>query len=640
MSRPGLHVPRPGALAALALLALAFAAAPARADIFSPGPLSRPHASLEGLANCTKCHEAGEQLSQHHCLECHKELNASLVQNRGFHGRMKREERTCEKCHHEHQGRDFKLVDWGAAGKKGFDHKKTGYALEGKHAKADCAKCHDPRLITDASVRAVLEKGRASQLGAPTACVACHVDEHRGQLGQPGQDCAKCHGLVTWKPTTFKHEAAAYKLDGKHLKVACLKCHPDQASAALGDPGPKVPAVRPALQALYKPIPFQQCFDCHKKDPHQGRFGQACQSCHTTADWKAVHGAAKEKVFHDKTRYPLRGAHLQVRCEACHGPYAGQAAVYRGVPFGQCTDCHFDAHLGQLAEALLPGAAAAGPRVAKPLPGKVGEAWPEATAPATPAAKTCDRCHTLEAWLPVRYELEDHQQLAFKLEGAHKVVACAGCHPKDPRLEAKVPAAVRAKLEARKRPVKPSLALLDLPRAAKDCRACHRDPHAGQFQPRLDKEGCTGCHVVETFKKARFDHAKDSRFPLTGKHEKAACASCHKPGDTGVIRYKPLPVACAGCHADVHAGQLAVKGVTDCARCHDSASWKEKLRFDHQKDSRYKLEGKHKPLKCEQCHGLVQVAKGVELRRYKPLPVDCQACHADHHQGAFRGFKP
>jgi len=602
----------------LALLALlgAAPAGPALADIFSPGPLARPHAQLEGLANCTKCHEAGEQLSPEHCLACHKELRPTLLSGKGLHGRIPPAERDCEKCHHEHQGRDFKLVDWGAPGRKGFDHARTGYALEGKHAKADCARCHDPRLVSDVTVKAVLEKGRVSHLGAPAACGACHVDEHRGQLGPEGKDCARCHGAVTWKPARFDHAKAAYKLEGKHAKVACLKCHADQQVAA--EPaGAMIPPVRPTLAARYKPVPFQQCVDCHKKDPHQGRFGQACQSCHTPADWKAIHGSGKEKVFHEKTRYPLRGAHVQVKCEACHLLTAGQKQVYRGLAFGKCTDCHFDAHLGQLGVAAAPANLVAA------------------------GAKTCDRCHAVEGWVPVRYELEDHQQTPYKLEGAHKVVACAGCHPKDPRLEAKVPAPVRARLEALGRVVKPSLALLDLPRAAKDCRSCHRDPHGGQFQARQEKEGCTGCHVVETFKKARFDHQKDSRFKLDGKHAKAACASCHKPGDAGLIRYKPLPVACAGCHADVHAGQLAVKGATDCARCHDAANpWKEKLRFDHQKDSRYKLDGKHKPLACDKCHPVVQVAKGVEARRYRPLPLECQGCHDDHHKGAFRGFRP
>src|SRR5574342_269605 len=34
---------------------LAFAGAAAARDIFSPGPLARAHASLEGLTSCTKC---------------------------------------------------------------------------------------------------------------------------------------------------------------------------------------------------------------------------------------------------------------------------------------------------------------------------------------------------------------------------------------------------------------------------------------------------------------------------------------------------------------------------------------------------------------------------------------------------------
>jgi hypothetical protein len=99
-------------------------------------------------------------------------------------------------------------------------------------------------------------------------------------------------------------------------------------------------------------------------------------------------------------------------------------------------------------------------------------------------------------------------------------------------------------------------------------------------------------------------------------------------------------VACAGCHADVHAGQFAAKGQTDCGRCHGATSFKEGLRFDHARDSRFKLEGKHRPLACDRCHGLVTVASGVETRRYKPLPLACEGCHADFHKGAFRGYAP
>jgi hypothetical protein len=607
--------------AALALLG-ALVVTTARGDVFSPGELSRPHASLEGLSNCTKCHAAGEQLSPDNCLACHKDVAARIRSGKGLHGRIKVEERSCQLCHHEHTGRETKLVDWGTGGKKGFDHARTGFALEGKHRKPDCAKCHDARHISDPEVLQAIAKGRDSLLGTPSACAACHFDEHRAQLGA---DCQRCHSAETWKLPRFDHAKAAYKLEGKHQKVACLKCHADQPAPPAGELGPRTPPARPTLFARYKPIPFQICTDCHK-DPHLGRFGVSCAGCHGTDDWKKLRGAAKEKAFHEKTKYPLRGAHLQAACTACHGPWGKEKAVFKGMKFERCSDCHLDAHLGQLS-------------LAAPVPAPA----PAAAAGAPPVPpRSCDRCHTVEGFAPVRFELEDHEKLAYKLEGAHRAVACAACHPKDPRLEAKVPAAVKARLVSQGRPVKPSLALLKIPRAT-DCRTCHRDPHGGQFKARTDAEGCTACHGLESWKKARFDHAKDSRFPLAGKHAKAACASCHRPGPSGAVVYKPLAVTCAGCHPDIHAGQLALPGKgTDCARCHDAAGWKEKenLRFDHQRDSRFKLEGKHKPLACEKCHLPVTVGKGVTVRRYKPLPLTCEGCHADFHRGSFKGYQP
>ena len=185
----------------LALLALA-AAAPlaARAvDLLSPGELSRPHAALEGTANCTKCHPAGGKLSAESCLACHEEVRGRIAAGRGLHGRIPEAERACERCHPEHEGRDFAVVSWGKGGRAAFDHARTGTPLAGKHRKADCAKCHDPRLIADPEVKALLAKHpeRRTFLGAPVACWPCHADEHRGQVGT---DCARCHVDEVWKP--------------------------------------------------------------------------------------------------------------------------------------------------------------------------------------------------------------------------------------------------------------------------------------------------------------------------------------------------------------------------------------------------------------------------------------------------------
>jgi hypothetical protein len=627
-------------LRALLPIALLLGAGAARADVFSPGDLSRPHAALEGLANCTKCHVAGERLAPERCLECHKELAVRLEQGKGFHARIPAAERACERCHHEHQGRTFALVDWGPGGKKGFDHAKTGYELSGKHRRAECGRCHDRRLVQDPALQDLLGKQpeRVSLLGAPTACAACHFDEHRAQVGN---ECQRCHTEEAWKPAPrFLHAKSAYPLTGKHAKVACAKCHREEPEAAARTAAPaQTPPVKPAAFVRYKGLPFQRCTDCHK-DPHQGRFGAAegCTGCHSTADWKKLSGAAKERAFHEKTRYPLRGAHAAVKCEVCHGPFPGVPAKFKGIAFERCTDCHADAHVGQLARVAGQdgGAAKQGarksPSTATPVPASAS------TAPAPPP-ETCDACHAIEAWLPVRFEIDAHDRLEYRLEGAHRAVACALCHPKDPRLERRVPAAVRKELERRKRPVKVSLALLDIPKAS-DCRTCHRDPHAGQFKARLAEQGCAACHGLDSFRKPRFDHAKDSRYPLEGKHAQVACASCHRPDAAGVVRYKPLSLACASCHADPHAAQFAVRGApkgegNDCARCHLATGWKE-LRFKHAEPfTKFALDGKHAKAACERCHPTVKVA-GADVRRYRPLATSCEGCHEDFHKGAFR----
>ena len=174
-----------------------------------------------------------------------------------------------------------------------------------------------------------------------------------------------------------------------------------------------------------------------------------------------------------------------------------------------------------------------------------------------------------------------------------------------------------------------------------DCRTCHKDPHRGQFDARLKEKGCEACHSGTGWRALRFDHARDSKYPLTGRHAKAACGSCHRPEAEGLVRYRPLATACGACHADPHAGQFAAAGGSDCARCHETEAWKKPLKFAHREPfTKFTLEGKHKPLACEKCHPEVAVAAGVKARRYKPLPTACEGCHADFHKGAFRGYAP
>ena len=112
-----------GARLALGVLLLVVAAPrSAAAQFFSPGPLARPHAALEGLETCTKCHEEQKGLSARLCLDCHTELAPRIAKGAGFHGRLpaaKRQE--CQACHPDHRGLDFEMVEWEGSRDK-FDH--------------------------------------------------------------------------------------------------------------------------------------------------------------------------------------------------------------------------------------------------------------------------------------------------------------------------------------------------------------------------------------------------------------------------------------------------------------------------------------------------------------------------------------
>lgn len=583
--------------AAWAVLAcLAAAPALAQGSLFSPGELSKAHAGLEGLSQCTKCHPAGGQLDQQTCLTCHTELQPRLGKGLGLHGRIPTEKRACEGCHSEHKGVGFALVDWGAGGQKGFNHLRAGWPLKGKHQEVKCLDCHEKRLILSAPVKKLqAEKRPQTLLGLGTACADCHFDDHRGQLKQ---DCDYCHVEKDWKPAPgFNHDETEYPLRGKHKKVKCAGCHDaEKDGEAHGFPKPTT-----ELFLRFAPVEHRTCLDCHK-DFHDGKFGPRCQSCHTVEGWHLIRNAATDLAFHQKTDFPLKGAHLDVACKACHGGYPGVKSKFKGVPHATCASCHADAHEGQLS-----------------TNGK---------------GPDCATCHDEQSFLPARYGMSEHAKSRYPLEGAHQVVACASCHPATPALKARVPKPVLVDLRRRHLQELFSLAALDVAKPLERCESCHADVHQGQFKD----QPCTRCHQVASFASVRFDHRQDSRFPLEGAHAKVACEKCHyAPSATEAVRYKPLATQCKGCHLDVHAGQFGAK---PCERCHQNESWKA-LTFQHQPPfTTFLLDGQHAKARCEACHRPVTVASGVKATQYRPLPTTCEGCHSDFHKGEFAGFEP
>jgi hypothetical protein len=174
-----------------------------------------------------------------------------------------------------------------------------------------------------------------------------------------------------------------------------------------------------------------------------------------------------------------------------------------------------------------------------------------------------------------------------------------------------------------------------------NCRACHTDLHRGAFdKPDLAAEidgraDCLRCHTTERFDVLvddTFDHELWTGYPLAGAHADVKCAQCHTPSRAPDEQGRTFAWAkgrdCQSCHQDPHLGQFGGPEEIDCARCHNVADSFQKLSFDHQTDSRFKLDGIHLRLDCAKCHRTYNLQNGGQVVRYKPLGTKCGDCHS------------
>lgn len=598
-------------------------------SLISPGRLARPHADLEGLANCTRCHEQGKKVVADKCLSCHKPVADRIARQVGVHRAVKDD---CVTCHVEHAGVDGELRPFD---QKAFDHARaTGFPLDGRHSGAavTCASCHKAR----------------SFLTASPSCASCHTDVHKGSFGK---NCASCHsakGSFKNLGGQFDHTKAAFQLVGAHRSVPCASCH---------------------VAGTFKGVKFASCTDCHK-DPHRQTFGVTCTACHTNESWRT------RKVDHTRTAFQLVGRHVAADCAACHKqpamkvkPRADTCAachvdVHRGTFKQDCKSCHsesgftkapFDHTKTRFAltgkhEALACTAchSAAGDRSGAPAAARVASQGPQRrpTAPQPQVRNAvdfrglktecsschrdvhvgelggaCESCHTTSAFRIANYV---HPRYPEFFAGRHAPLACAQCHRNAaPAAPVRTPAV--------------SFTRVTFKNTTTQCAGCHDDVHLGQEGAR-----CETCHSVQVarFAVAAFQHAKTS-FQLTGRHEKIECAACHKretgsfPAKVGTaVRFKGLAATCAGCHQDVHLGQIAKA----CDACHATTSFKL-LRYKHQSLSLVAsgfFSGRHAMPTCQACHRTTTAdfpsGRGTAIQ----FNVDtrCVTCHTDVHRGS------
>ncbi|MHB8852387.1 MAG: cytochrome C [Ignavibacteriaceae bacterium] len=341
--------------------------------------LSGAHTKVE----CVKCHiketlnlkpfQKFVGLQFRNCTPCHQDVH------KGQFGE------NCIKCHNVES---FKIMN-----KNTFDHSKTRFPLEGAHQRVSCVDCHGENLlskpkfakctdchkdahfdeftvnnvVTDCkechdifSFKTTLftirehNKAKLPLTGAHLAvscqschyktnlkqwhfrnigikCIDCHENVHGTELTEkfmPDNRCESCHVTDDWKKIHFDHDLTNFKLSGKHSSVSCRDCHEEKNESG---------KISFRFASLHL-----NCTTCHN-DVHFGQFNSnkigskpICENCHGYDNWKPI------KFDHEKSDFPLKGAHEKVSCSSCHKKVTenGNVFIQYILKDFKCASCH------------------------------------------------------------------------------------------------------------------------------------------------------------------------------------------------------------------------------------------------------------------------------------------------------------
>lgn len=362
------------------------------------------------------------------------------------------------------------------------------------------------------------------------------------------------------------------------------------------------------------------CLDCHEKvaadvDKQQGFHGKSpqakqkpCKECHTEHEGRAfkIVQLNEKKFNHKLTDYPLLGGHKKAKCAQCHNPEKKRRDTptlcfschkkdepHKGNLGETCQDCHNVFTWSQIAfdhevtkfplrgkHAQTECKACHQDEIYKDLPGQCVDCHQKDDSHKGKNGTQCQDCHQPAGWDEILF---DHQtRTGFALLGQHKKIDCAACHTVS----------------------------LTKPKLKTSCYSCHRkdDVHKG-----FNGSQCQDCHNNIDWRQSKFDHGRETKFPLRGAHRQLVCADCH---------IKPVTVAlpgmaCIDCHRqdDPHEGSQG----EDCASCHNEVAWNKNTQFDHD-FTNFPLLAKHKQAQCDDCH---------KSKNFALAPTECVACHEE-----------
>ncbi len=191
-------------------------------------PIKEKHSTVL----CAKCHIPNKLLEKNPlCRDCHEDKH----QNQFYtDGRWK----DCSPCHQE--------TGWMPSYFSFADHDRSQFQLAGAHQAIPCMLCHQVPEDSLLTVR---------YSGIDRLCSSCHKDTHNNQFSVQilQNDCTTCHTTTEWKISPFDHSQTRYPLDGKHINVACEKCHKLEDVVLNG-------AISSVIR--YRPL-GSECIDCH-----------------------------------------------------------------------------------------------------------------------------------------------------------------------------------------------------------------------------------------------------------------------------------------------------------------------------------------------------------------------------------------
>ncbi|MBI5214695.1 MAG: hypothetical protein HY960_02975 [Ignavibacteriae bacterium] len=513
-------------------------------------------------------------------------LPASASSQQSPHGKIALK---CETCH--------STESWKMRTDASFNHNSTGFALEGKHKFTSCQSCHQKFEFTKVT----------------SECASCHTDVHKSELGT---NCLRCHSNDLWLIPDMKekHQQTRFPLIGSHAFVTCEACH-ERTSAN-----------------RFSGTPLE-CIACHQKEyqatttpsHEQVKFPVDCNRCHqVTSTWSSGFN-------HNRTTFPLTGAHQTAICSQCHVDnkflnlpsdcYSCHAQHFADAqsPNHVAAELNHDCKLCHTTSVWKPStfehSATAFPLTGKHFTTECQEChkngdynltysncvechqtdFQQASNPnhqANGFNQHCQSCHTTTNWQTTTF---DHTTTTFALTGAHQVVLCSSCHTNN-----------------------------NFQLTYTNCYQCHQadfqqvtTPNhvAGNFN-----QTCQPCHSTTAWKPATFNHDGTS-FPLTGRHAYSQCQSCHENGN-----YNLTYSNCVQCHQTdfqqaTNPNHQTSSFNENCVSCHSTDGWSP-ASFDHTSTA-FALTGSHVSTLCSSCH---------INNNYQLTYSNCYQCHQTDYQ--------